>query len=487
MSVNVKIDTSGGTNQAQMKNGQNSFNPCNLIVNYLPQSVKEHDFNRIFSNIGQVKSCKLMFDRNTGYSFGYGFVEYANEQDAKRAIETLNGFQIEHKRLKVAYARPNCDETKNTNLYIRNIPVNYDEQQLADLFAQFGQVIQVRILRDQNTTYSRRIGFVIMSTKQMAQTAIQNLDNIIPPNGGNEPIFVKYADEDGTKKRHMPNQMQNNRANFNFQNQYQTNFNAMQGQPPTTIGNAQINLGKIKSNRNNGHQNRYNPMGGPLNGLNSNVSALINNNGNNGPNGNGFNGWNGGGMNPMQQQSFSNFANPNSILPNSGFDSLIGAGGGGNNPNMINNPAFGHPNMHMHPSMQQHNSNFMNNAMAINSANLLDSSDNKMPFGYGSNTIYVYGIGPHATESDLFSLFSNCGRIQRVNVIKNAKTGQSKGFGFVVFETFEEANFAVHSMNGFNFNNRNLQVSFKSNESSLNFVSNSKLVNMKKNFHKINS
>lgn len=142
-----------------------------------------------------------------GYSYGYGFVEYVNDEDAKKAIDALNGYQIEHKRLKVAYARPNCEETKNTNLYIRNIPAAYDEQQLAELFAQYGEVIQVRLLRDQTTSFSRRIGFVIMATKQMAQMAIAHLDNTVPPDAGNaEPIYVKYADEEG-KKRHPPNNM----------------------------------------------------------------------------------------------------------------------------------------------------------------------------------------------------------------------------------------------------------------------------------------
>lgn len=101
--------------------------------------------------------------------------------------------------------------------------------------------------------------------------------------------------------------------------------------------------------------------------------------------------------------------------------------------------------------------------------NLLDVSmqDTSKPQAAAmmSNTIYVYGIGSHASESDLYSLFSNCGRIARVNVIKNPKTGQSKGFGFVVFETFEEANLAVHTMNGYVYHNRPLQVSIKTNHS----------------------
>lgn len=219
--VNNINSNQGNTNGGCLKSDTSQLNSnviaavtstcrANLIVNYLPQSIKEQDFNMLFSKIGPLKSCKLMFDRQTGYSFGYGFVEYINDEDAKKAIDTLNGYQIEHKRLKVAYARPNCEETKNTNLYIRNIPPNYDEKQLADLFSQYGEVIQVRLLRDQNTSFSRRIGFVIMGTKQMAQMAIAHLDNTVPPDAGNtEPIYVKYADEEG-KKRHPPNNMFSN-------------------------------------------------------------------------------------------------------------------------------------------------------------------------------------------------------------------------------------------------------------------------------------
>ena len=219
-----------------------------------------------------------------GYSFGYGFVEYVNESDAIKAIEMFNGYQMEHKRLKVALARPNNEETKNTNLYIRNLPISYDESQLAALFSQFGDVVQVRILRDQNTSFSRRIGFVIMSTKPMAQTAIQQLDNTIP-NGGTEPIYVKYADEEG-KRRHPPssnNLIQNQRGfgqqhlNDNFLQQPNSSHGFNFGNSPNSFmmsaaGSGQnqlspLNLGKIKTNRNNGHQNRYNPIGAGSTGL----------------------------------------------------------------------------------------------------------------------------------------------------------------------------------------------------------------------------
>jgi protein sex-lethal len=58
----------------------------------------------------------------TGYSYGFGFVNYTNEEDAEKAINTLNGLQVQNKRIKVSYARPSSEDIKETNLYITNLP-----------------------------------------------------------------------------------------------------------------------------------------------------------------------------------------------------------------------------------------------------------------------------------------------------------------------------------------------------------------------------
>ena len=67
---NVNMDDSINNNLNGSSNSNSNTKPnnrCNLIVNYLPQSLKEHDFNLLFSKIGPIKTCKLMFDRQTGY------------------------------------------------------------------------------------------------------------------------------------------------------------------------------------------------------------------------------------------------------------------------------------------------------------------------------------------------------------------------------------------------------------------------------------
>lgn len=58
----------------------------------------------------------------TGYSFGFGFVNYSREEDAAKAIAQLNGLQVQNKKLKVSYARPSGDDIKETNLYVTNLP-----------------------------------------------------------------------------------------------------------------------------------------------------------------------------------------------------------------------------------------------------------------------------------------------------------------------------------------------------------------------------
>ncbi|CAF1544754.1 unnamed protein product, partial [Didymodactylos carnosus] len=172
-----------------------------LIVNYLPQSIKQREFYHLFSKIGPLKSCKLMFDKETGYSYGYGFIEYTTVDHAEQACKQYNGYQIEHKRLKVAYARPQSLETRNTTLYIKNIPCHYDETVLDDLFSKYGKIIQTRVIRDQNTQSSRGIGFVIMETRSQAQQACQELDGTIPKDG-QEQLVVKFTDPD-SKRRNM--------------------------------------------------------------------------------------------------------------------------------------------------------------------------------------------------------------------------------------------------------------------------------------------
>ncbi|KAJ8711202.1 hypothetical protein PYW07_008444 [Mythimna separata] len=171
----------------------------NLIVNYLPQTMTEKDLYAMFMTIGPIESCRVMKDFKTGYSYGFGFVNFTREEDAARAIDTFNGYQLRNKRLKVSYARPSGDDIKDTNLYVTNLPRAITEEQLETIFGKYGRIVQKHILRDKSNGTPRGVAFVRFDKREEAQEAIAALNNVIPE-GGTEPLSVKVAEEHGKQK-----------------------------------------------------------------------------------------------------------------------------------------------------------------------------------------------------------------------------------------------------------------------------------------------
>lgn len=84
-----------------------------------------------------------------------------------------------------------------TKLFVGGIPQDLDEEELKDIFTEFGSVIAVNIVRDKRTRISRRFGFVEMDTEEEARKAISLF------HGGNiddQEISVKPIDPDPKKK-----------------------------------------------------------------------------------------------------------------------------------------------------------------------------------------------------------------------------------------------------------------------------------------------
>ena len=71
-----------------------------LYVGNLPWSTGEEELKEMFAAIGAVSSANVITDRDTGRSRGFGFVEMSND-DAKRAIEELNGNEVDGRAIKV--------------------------------------------------------------------------------------------------------------------------------------------------------------------------------------------------------------------------------------------------------------------------------------------------------------------------------------------------------------------------------------------------
>src|SRR5205809_7492072 len=76
-----------------------------LYVGGLPYSTTEQQLQELFSQQGSVTSAKIITDRYTGQSRGFGFIEMATAEDAQKAITALNGTQMNGRTITVNEAR----------------------------------------------------------------------------------------------------------------------------------------------------------------------------------------------------------------------------------------------------------------------------------------------------------------------------------------------------------------------------------------------
>jgi RNA recognition motif-containing protein len=78
----------------------------NIYVSNLSFNVQDEDLKNFFTPYGEVKSAKIINDRATGQSRGFGFVEMPDTEAAKKAIAELDSATVEGKRIRVVEARP---------------------------------------------------------------------------------------------------------------------------------------------------------------------------------------------------------------------------------------------------------------------------------------------------------------------------------------------------------------------------------------------
>lgn len=83
-----------------------------LYVGNLSYKMTDGDLQELFAPFGTVQSAKIVTDRETGQSRGFGFVEMSSQSEGQRAIDDLNGKQIQSRALVVNEARPQPQNKK---------------------------------------------------------------------------------------------------------------------------------------------------------------------------------------------------------------------------------------------------------------------------------------------------------------------------------------------------------------------------------------
>ncbi|KAK2525979.1 Rbms1 [Columba guinea] len=158
---------------------------------------------------GKIVSTKAILDKTTNKCKGYGFVDFDSPAAAQKAVSALKASGVQAQMAKQQEQDP-------TNLYISNLPLSMDEQELENMLKPFGQVISTRILRDSSGT-SRGVGFARMESTEKCEAVIAHFNGkfIKTPAGVSvpaEPLLCKFADGGQKKRQNQNKYIQNGRA-----------------------------------------------------------------------------------------------------------------------------------------------------------------------------------------------------------------------------------------------------------------------------------
>ncbi|XP_061579574.1 RNA-binding motif, single-stranded-interacting protein 1 [Cololabis saira] len=186
--------------------GWEQLSKTNLYIRGLAPSTTDHDLVKLCQPYGKIVSTKAILDKTTNKCKGYGFVDFDSPAAAQKAVAALKTAGVQAQMAKQQEQDP-------TNLYISNLPLSMDEQELENMLKQFGQVISTRILRD-SSGVSRGVGFARMESTEKCDAVISHFNGkFIKTSAGvpvpSEPLLCKFADG-GQKKRQSQNKFGQN-------------------------------------------------------------------------------------------------------------------------------------------------------------------------------------------------------------------------------------------------------------------------------------
>uniref|UniRef100_A0A8C7YQN6 RNA binding motif, single stranded interacting protein 2a n=1 Tax=Oryzias sinensis TaxID=183150 RepID=A0A8C7YQN6_9TELE len=199
---------------ASLTNSSDSVNYAAVLMHHLltlhsySLPILRHMLTVWHLQYGKIVSTKAILDKTTNKCKGYGFVDFDSPAAAQKAVTALKSSGVQAQMAKQQEQDP-------TNLYISNLPVSMDEQELESMLKPFGQVISTRILRDANGT-SRGVGFARMESTEKCEAIIQHFNGkfIKTPPGvpaPTEPLLCKFADGGQKKRQSQGKYLQNGR------------------------------------------------------------------------------------------------------------------------------------------------------------------------------------------------------------------------------------------------------------------------------------
>jgi len=190
----------------------------NVYIKNFGDDMDDERLKELFDKYGKTLSVKVMTDP-TGKSRGFGFVSYEKHEDANKAVEDMNGTELNGKTVFVGRAQKKMERQaelkrkfellkqerisryQGVNLYIKNLDDTIDDEKLRKEFSPFGSITSAKVMLEEGR--SKGFGFVCFSSPEEATKAVTEMNGRIV---GSKPLYVALAQREEERKAHLTNQ-----------------------------------------------------------------------------------------------------------------------------------------------------------------------------------------------------------------------------------------------------------------------------------------
>ncbi|KAG0200268.1 Protein phosphatase PP2A regulatory subunit B [Mortierella sp. GBA30] len=204
-------------------------NFTNIYVKNLDTDITQDEIEALFAKFGPVTSCVVAKDES-GRSKGFGFINFENHDDAKRAVDELHDSEYSGKKLFVSRAQKKgereeelkrhyeqqmmekLNKYQGVNLYVKNLDDDIDDERLRQEFSVYGVITSAKVMRDEKPVgegeeskgASKGFGFVCFSSPDEATKAVTEMNGRML---GSKPIYVALAQRKEVRRSQLEAQM----------------------------------------------------------------------------------------------------------------------------------------------------------------------------------------------------------------------------------------------------------------------------------------